>query len=191
MSNSELYAYNPSTDTYTVLASSLPHIGYNIMMDLDPVHHYLVRENGDDIGGYHLRILNIDSCNGTSCQETKLDSTASCKGAIGYWVGITWDSKRNVMAIFPSATNCSGAGCTGPFNTVYLLNPDPSNPVTITYQGQQQTIPPQQCFAASYGPTPPQSVGPGVYSRFKYYPNEDIYLYIPDPSGLWILRLEQ
>ena len=104
---------------------------------------------------------------------------------------MTWDSKRNVMAIFPSSTNCSGAGCTGPFNTVYLLNPDPNNPVTITYQGQQQTIQPQQCFAASYGSTPPTSFGPGVYSRFKYYPNEDMYLYIPDPSDLWILRLEQ
>ena len=189
--NATLYAYNSSTDAYTVLSSTLPYIGYNTNMDLDPVHHYLVMDNGDDISGYHLRILNIDSCNGTSCQETNLDGTASCTGALGYWVGVTWDSKRNVMAIFPSSTNCSGAGCTAPFNTVYLLNPDPSNPVTITYQGQQQTIQPQQCFAASYGPTPPQSYGPGVYSRFKYYPNEDVYLYIPDPEDLWMLRLEQ
>jgi uncharacterized membrane protein len=189
--NKTLYAYNPSTDAYTVLSNTLPYIGTNADMDLDPLHHYLVMENGDSIGGYHLRILNIDSCNGTSCKTTNLDKTASCAGAIGYWVGVTWDSKRNVMAIFPSSTNCTGAGCTGPFNTVYLLNPDPSNAVTITYQGQQQTIQPQQCFAAGYGPTPPISAGPGVYSRFKYYPNEDIYLYVPNPTNPWILRLEQ
>jgi len=189
--NNTLYSYNPSTDTYTVLSNTLPYIGTNADMDLDPLHHYLVMENGDVYGGYHLRILNIDSCNGASCTTTKLDSTASCAGALGYWVGVTWDSRRNVMAIFPSSTNCTGAGCTGPFNTVYLLNPDPNNAVTITYQGQQQTIPPQQCFAASYGPTPPTSSGPGVYSRFKYYPNEDVYLYIPDPEDVWILRLEQ
>jgi hypothetical protein len=189
--NKTLYAYNSSTDTYTVLANKLPYIGYNTNLDLDPVHHYLIMENGDNNDGYHLRILNIDSCNGTSCQETNLDSTASCAGALGYWVGVTWDSKRNVMALFPSSENCSGPACTPPFNTAYLLNPDPNNPVTITYQGQQQTIQPQQCFAASYGPTPPTSLGPGVYSRFKYYPNEDIYLYIPTSTSLWILRLEQ
>jgi len=191
--NESLYTYNPSTDAYATLSNTLPYIGYNVNLDLDPVHHYLVMENGDDTSGgeYHLRILDIDSCNGTSCKTTNLDSTASCTGALGYWAGVTWDSKRNVMAIFPSSTNCSGAGCTGPFNTVYLLNPDPSNPVTITYQGQPQIIQPQQCFAASYGSTPPTSYGPGVYGRFKYYPNEDMYLYIPDPSDLWILRLEQ
>ncbi len=189
--NETLYSYNPSTDTYTTLANALPYIGYNANMDLDPIDHYLVMENGDNVGGgYHLRIINIDSCNGTTCKMANLDSTASCAGALGYWDGITWDSKRSVMALFPSSTNCSGAGCTGPFNTVYLLNPDPNNPVTITYGGQQLSIQPQQCFAASYGPTPPMSFGPGVYSRFKYYPNEDIYLYIPDPSDLWILRLE-
>ena len=191
--NKTLYSYNPSTDTYTTLANALPYISYNANLDLDPVHHYLVLENGDNTGKgqYHLRILNIDSCNGTSCTEVNLDNTASCAGALGYWVGMTWDSKRDVMAIFPSSKNCSGAGCTGPFNTVYLLNPDPNNPVTITYQGQPQTIQPQQCFAASYGSAPPISSGPGVYSRFKYYPNEDVYLYIPNPTSLWILRLEQ
>jgi len=115
----------------------------------------------------------------------------SCAGTLGYWAGITWDSKRDVMAIFPSSTNCSGAACKPPFNTAYLLNPDPNNPVTITYQGAPQTIPPQQCFAATYGPNPPTSFGPGVYSRFKYFPNEDIYLYVPNPTNLWILRLEQ
>ena len=189
--NRTLYAYNPANDTYTVLANTLPYIGYNANLDLDPIHHYLVMENGDIYGGYHLRLVNIDSCNGSNCHITNLDSTASCAGALGYWAGVTWDSKRDVMAIFPSSTNCSGAGCTPPFQTVYLLNPDPNNPVTITYQGQQQTIGPQQCFAASYGPTPPTSFGPGVYSRFKYYPNEDIYLYIPNPTNPWILRLEQ
>ncbi len=186
-----LYAYNPATDTYTVLSNTLPYIGYNANLDLDPVHHYLVMENGDANGGYHLRIVNIDSCNGKSCNVTNLDAVASCKGALGYWAGVTWDSNRDVMALFPSSTNCSGAGCTPPFNTVYLLNPDPSNPVTITYQGKQQTIQPQQCFAASYGPNPPMSFGPGVYSRFKYYPNEDVYIYIPTPANPWILRLEQ
>ena len=189
--NRTLYAYNPANDTYTVLDNTLPYIGYNANLDLDPLDHYLVMENGDEYGGYHLRILYIDTCNGSNCHITNLDSTASCAGALGYWAGITWDSKRDVMAIFPSSTNCSGAGCTPPFQTVYLLNPDPNNPVTITYQGQQQTIGPQQCFAASYGPTPPTSFGPGVYSRFKYYPNEDIYLYIPNPTSPWILRLEQ
>ncbi|MGA8877277.1 MAG: hypothetical protein WB555_17195 [Candidatus Korobacteraceae bacterium] len=188
--NRSLYQYSPANDTYTTLANSLPYIGYNADMELDPLHHYLVMENGDAFGGYHLRILNIDSCNGTSCKTTSLDQTASCAGALGYWAGISWDSRRNVMAIFPSSTNCSGAGCTAPFNTAYLLNPDPNNPVTITYQGQQQTIPPQQCFAASYGPVPTESLGPGVYTRFKYYPNEDVYLYIPTPYSLWILRLE-
>ncbi len=188
--NRTLYAYNPATDAYTVLANLLPYIGYNADMDLDPLHHYLVMENADIYGGNHLRILNIDSCNGTSCSEVNLDSTASCQGALGYWAGVTWDSKRDVMSIFPSSTNCNGAGCTAPFNTVYLLNPDPSNPVTITYQGQQQTIQPHQCFAASYGPNPPISFGPGVYSRFKYFPNEDIYLYIPNPTNPWIFRLE-
>ena len=189
--NQALYAYNSSTDTYTVLANNLPYIGYNTNLDLDPLHHYLVMENGDNSDGYHLRILDIDSCNGTTCTETNLDNTASCSGALGYWVGVTWDSTRSVMALFPSSNTCNGPGCVGPFNTVFLLNPDPNNPVTITYQGQKQTIQPQQCFAASYGPTPPMSVGPGVYSRFKYYPNEDVYLYIPDPSDLWLLRLEQ
>jgi uncharacterized membrane protein len=186
-----LYSYNPASDTYTVLSNLLPYIGYNADLDLDPVHHYLVMENGDLYGGYHLHLVNIDSCNGRNCTITNLDATTSCAGALGYWAGITWDSKRNVMAIFPSSTNCSGAGCTPPFNTVYLLNPDPINTVTITYQGQHQTIQPQQCFAASYGPTPPVSFGPGVYSRFKYYPNEDVYLYIPNPTNPWILRLEQ
>ncbi len=185
-----LYAYNPSTDTYTVLSNTLAYIGYNVDMDLDPVHHYLVMQNGDAYGGYHLRVLDIDSCNGKSCNVTNLDSIASCKGALGYWAGLTWDSRRNVMAVYPSSTNCSGAGCTPPFNTVYLLNTDPNNPVTITYQGAPQTIQPQQCFAASYGPNPPWSFGPGVYSRFKYYPNEDIYLFVAAPSYPWILRLE-
>src|SRR5208282_3656222 len=106
--NNTLYSYNPSTDTYTVLSNTLPYIGTNADMDLDPLHHYLVMENGDVYGGYHLRILNIDSCNGASCTTTKLDSTASCAGALGYWVGVTWDSRRNVMAIFPSSTNCTG-----------------------------------------------------------------------------------
>jgi len=145
----------------------------------------------NDGSGYHLRILNIDSCNGETCATTNLDNTPSCAGALGYWAGMTWDSRRSVMAIFPSAITCNGAGCNPPFNTVYLLNPDPKNAVTITYKGQRQTIPPQQCFAASYGPTPPQSAGPGVYSRFKYYPNEDVYLYIPYPTSPWIFRLEQ
>ena len=189
--NHTLYAYNPSTDTYTVLSNTMPYIGYNTNLELDPVHHDLVMENGDNFGGYHLKIVNLDSCNGKSCTVTSLDNTASCKAAIGYWAGLAWDSKRNVMSIFPSSTNCSGPACTAPFNTAYLLNPDPKNPVTITYQGKPQTIPPQQCFAASYGPTPPTSFGPGVYSRFKYYPNEDIYLYIPSPTNPWILRLEQ
>jgi len=187
-----LYAYNPSTDTYTVLSNTMPYIGYNVNLELDPVHHYLVMENGDDYAGYHLKIVNIDSCNGANCTATSLDGTASCQAAMGYWAGLAWDSKRNVMSIFPSSTNCSGAGCTSPFNTAYLLNPDPSNPVTITYQGKPQTIPPQQCFAASYSNNNlPQSFGPGVYGRFKYYPNEDVYLYIPYPTNPWILRLEQ
>jgi hypothetical protein len=100
------------------------------------------------------------------------------------------------MTLFPSATNCSGLGCSGPFNTAYLLNTDTNNPLTITYQGTQRTIQPLQCFAAGYGSQegvdyPPVSVGPGVYSRFKYYPNEDIYLFIQHPDqGIWILRLE-
>jgi len=189
--NQTLYAYNPATDTYTVLSNTLQYIGYNANMELDPVHHSLVMENGDDYGGYHIKIVNIDSCNGKQCTVTSLDNTASCRAAMGYWAGLAWDSRRNVMAIFPSATNCSGAGCTPPFNTAYLLNPDPNNPVTITYKGQPQTIQPQQCFAATYGNTPTQSAGPGVYSRFKYYPNEDIYLYIPNGWSPWILRLEQ
>src|SRR5271166_5929883 len=147
--NQTLYAYNPSTDTYTVLSSTLPYIGYNTNMELDPVHHSLVMENGDDYGGYHIKIVNIDSCNGKQCTVTSLDNTASCQAAIGYWVGLAWDSKRDVMAIFPSSTNCSGAACTPPFNTAYLLNTDPNNSVTVTYQGQQQTIQPQQCFAAT------------------------------------------
>ncbi len=183
-----LYAYNPSTDSYKVLSNTFPNL-YNLNMDLDPIHHYLVVEKGDG-GGYDLIVLDIDSCDGKSCTVTNLNSVASCKGALGYWAGVTWDSKRNVMAIYPSSTNCGGAGCTPPFNTVYLLNTDPNNPVTITYQGSPQTIQPQQCFAASYGPNPPMSFGPGVYSRFKYYANEDIYLYIPAPSYPWILRLE-
>ena len=66
--NLTLYAYNPSTDTYKVLSNAVPFIGYNANMDIDPVHHYLIMENGDnDGGGYHLRILNIDSCNGKTC----------------------------------------------------------------------------------------------------------------------------
>ena len=176
--NQTLYTYNPSTDSYKVLSNTLP-VAFNANMDLDPVHHYLVMQ--DPAG--HLRLIDIDTCNGTSCEITDLSSVASCNRVLGgYWSGITWDSKRNVMTIYPSTYS--------PFNIVYLLNTDPNNPVTITYQGQQQIIPPQQCFAASYSPSPPQSLGPGVYSRFKYYPNEDIYLYIPSPSNLWILRLE-
>ena len=64
--NKTLYSDNPSTDTYTTLANALPYISYNANMDLDPVHHYLVLENGANTGKgqYHLRILNIDSCNG-------------------------------------------------------------------------------------------------------------------------------
>jgi len=190
-----LYAYYPPTDIYTVLTHNLQYIGYNVNVELDPLHHYLVMANGDNGGGYHLRIVNIDSCNGTSCTVTSLDNTPSCQTALGYWEGLAWDSKRNVMAIYPSSQNCSGSACNPPFNTVYLLNPDPNNPVTITYQGKPQTIQPQQCFAASYGKTqgvdiPPEFTGPGVYSRFKYYPNEDIYLLIPNPSQAWILRLE-
>jgi uncharacterized membrane protein len=79
-----LYTYNPSTDTYTVLSNTVPYIGYNVNMDLDPVHHYLVMENGDNVGKYHLRILNIESCNGASCAQVNLDSTASCAGALGF-----------------------------------------------------------------------------------------------------------
>jgi hypothetical protein len=115
---------------------------------------------------------------------------------MGYWAGMAWDAKRDVVALFPSASNCSGAACIGPFNTAYLLNTDPNNPVTITYQGTQRTIQPLQCFAASYGSQqgvdyPPLSVGPGVYSRFKYFPNEDVYLMIQQPyQGVWVLRLE-
>src|SRR5271165_6279089 len=108
--NQTLYAYNPSTDTYTVLSNTLPYIGYNANIELDPVHHSLVMENGDNVGGgYHLRIVDIDSCTGRKCTVTNLDNTASCKGALGYWVGVAWDSKRNVMTIFPSAQGCSGA----------------------------------------------------------------------------------
>jgi uncharacterized membrane protein len=176
--NQTLYAYNPSTDTYTILSNTLP-VGFNANMDIDPVHHYLLMQAPNGL----LNLIDIDSCNGKSCSLTNLRNTASCKPVLGgYWAGITWDSKRNVMAIYQS-TNA-------PFNIVYLLNTDPNEPVTITYQGQQQTIPPQQCFAASYGGSPPQSLGPGVYSRFKYYPNDDVYLYIPSPTSPWILRLE-
>ena len=191
-----LYAYHPATDTYVTLANSLPYIGYNVNIELDPLHHSLVMENGDNYGGYHLKILNLDSCNGTTCTITNLDGQVSCAGTMGYWAGISWDSKRSVMTFFPSASNCNGSACVAPFNTAYLLNTDPNNPVTITYQGIQHTIPPQQCFAASYGSTqgedyPPISIGPGVYSRFKYFPNEDIYLVIPNPNDpAWILRLE-
>ena len=194
--NQSLYAYSPATDTYTTLANSIPYIGYNANMELDPIHHALVMENGDNYAGYHLKIVNLDSCNGTSCTITSLDQQTSCQGALGYWAGMAWDSKRTVMTIFPSSNICTGAGCTAPFNTAYLLNTDPTNPVTITYQGTQHTIQPQQCFAASYGSTqgvnyPPMSFGPGVYSRFKYFPNEDVYLFIQH-SGMpvWILRLE-
>jgi hypothetical protein len=188
-----LLAYNASADSFTVLTHGLPALGYDVNVELDPVHHYLVREQGDL---KHLRIVDIDSCKGGVCAETNLDNTPSCQGAMGYWVGLAWDSKRNVMAIYPSSQNCNGPGCTPPFNTVYLLNTDPKNPVTITYQGKPQTIQPQQCFAATYGNHkgvnyPPESVGPGVYSRFKYYPNEDIYLLIPGTFQAWILRLEQ
>jgi uncharacterized membrane protein len=194
--NQTLYAYSPSTDKYTVLGNAMPYIGYNVNLALDPIHHTLVMENGDDFGGYHLEIVNLDSCNGTSCSITSLDNQTSCKAAMGYWAGVAWDSKRSVMSIFPSSNNCSRNGCIAPFNTDYLLNTDPINPVTITYRGSPHTIAPLQCFAASYGSTqgvdyPPMSVGPGVYSRFAYYPNEDIYLFIPHPDQpIWILRLE-
>jgi uncharacterized membrane protein len=191
-----LYAYNPTTDTYVTLANSIPFVGSNVNMQLDPLHHAVVLENGDNNGGYHLRIVNLDSCNGTTCSVTNLDSQITCQGTMGYWAGAAWDSKRNVMTIFPSSNNCTGTGCTAPFNTAYLLNTDPSNPVTITYQGTQRTVQPQQCFAATYGSTlgvdyPPMSLGPGVYSRFSYFPNEDVYLFIPHPDQpIWILRLE-
>jgi hypothetical protein len=66
------------------LSNTVPYIGYNVNMDLDPVHHYLVMENGDNVGKYHLRILNIESCNGASCAQVNLDSTASCAGALGF-----------------------------------------------------------------------------------------------------------
>jgi len=194
--DASLYAYNATTDTYVTLANALPYVGYNLNMEIDPLHHSLVMENGDNYGGYHLKIVNIDSCNGTSCTIANLDQQISCQGALGYWAGIAWDSKRSVMTIFPSSTNCTGAACTAPFNTAYLLNTDPNNPVTITYQGMQRTIQPLQCFAASYGSTlgvnyPPMSVGPGVYSRFKYFPNEDIYFFVQHPNEpAWILRLE-
>jgi hypothetical protein len=194
--NQTLYAYSPATDTYTTLANSIPYIGYNANMELDPIHHALVMENGDSYGGYHLKIINLDSCNGTTCTIASLDQQTSCQGALGYWAGMAWDSKRTVMTIFPSSNNCTGAGCTAPFNTAYLLNTDPNNPVIITYQGVQRTIPPLQCFAASYGSTlgvsyPPMSFGPGVYSRFKYFPNEDVYLFIQHSDlPVWILRLE-
>jgi len=194
--NYNLYAYNSSTDAYTVLSNSMPYLGWDVNMELDPIHHSLVLETGNNYTGYHLRILKLDSCNGVSCTITDLDQRTSCQGALGYWAGLAWDSKRSVMTIFPSSDNCSGAGCTPPFNTVYLLNTDPTNPVTITYQGKSHTIQPQQCFAASYGSQlgkdyPPMSIGPGVYSRFKYYPHEDIYTFIPHPNEpVWILRLK-
>jgi len=194
--NETLYAYNPTTDQYTALSTTLPYIGYNVNAELDPIHHTLVLENGDDFGGYHLEIVNLDSCNGTSCTVTNLDQQKSCQAGMGYWAGMAWDSKRQAMTLFPSALNCTGAACHGPFNSAYLLNTDPNNPITITYQGSQKTIQPLQCFAASYGSTegtdyPPVSVGPGVYSRFKYYPNEDIYLLVQGSyQGVWILRLE-
>jgi len=194
--NRNLYAYNSSTDAYTVLSNSMPYMGWDVDMELDPIHHSLVLESGDNYTGYHLKILKLDSCNGSTCTITDLDSRTSCHGALGYWAGLAWDSKRSVMTIFPSSDNCSGAGCTPPFNTVYLLNTDPTNPVTITYHGKSQTIQPQQCFAASYGSQlgkdyPPMSIGPGVYSRFKYYPHEDIYIFIPHPNDpVWILRLK-
>jgi uncharacterized membrane protein len=191
-----LYVYNESTDQYTTLANALPYLGYNTNMELDPIHHVVVLENGDNFGGYHLRIVNLDSCNGTTCTFANLDQESSCSGALGYWAGIAWDSRRKAMTIFPSATNCSGGGCVAPFNKAYLLNPDANNPITITYKGQQYTIPPQKCFAVSYGSHegvdyPPVSVGPGVYSRFKYFPHEDVYLFVQHPNnGVWILRLE-
>jgi hypothetical protein len=194
--NTTLYAYNPTTDTYVTLANSIPFVGSNVNMQLDPLHHSVVLVNGDNNGGYHLRIVNLDSCNGTTCSVTNLDPQISCQGTMGYWAGAAWDSKRKVMTVFPSSDNCAGIGCTAPFNTAYLLNTDPTNPVTITYQGTQRTIQPQQCFAATYGSTlgvdyPPMSLGPGVYSRFSYFPNEDVYLFIPHPNQpVWILRLE-
>jgi hypothetical protein len=194
--NQTLYAYNPATDNYTVLSTTLPYIGYNVNLELDPIHHTLVLENGDDYGGYHLEIVNLDSCNGAGCTVTNLDQQNSCQPGMGYWEGMAWDTQRRVMTLFPSATNCSGLGCRGPFNTAYLLNTDPIKQITITYQGSPRTIQPLQCFAASYGSKegtdyPPVSIGPGVYSRFKYYPNEDVYLFIQHPDqGVWILRLE-
>ena len=194
--NQTLYAYNPATDHYTPLSTTMPYLGYNVNTELDPIHHTLVLESGDDYNGYHLQIVSLDSCNGTSCTIRNLDHQTSCQGAMGYWAGIAWDSKRDVMTLFPSAENCSGPGCIAPFNTAYLLNTDPNNSVTIIYKGTPRTIQPLQCFAASYGSKegvdyPPESEGPGVYSRFKYYPNEDVYLFIQHPDqGVWILRLE-
>ena len=46
--NQRLYSYKASTDTYALLSNTIPYIGYNVNMDLDPVHHYLIMENGDD-----------------------------------------------------------------------------------------------------------------------------------------------
>src|SRR5208283_2573023 len=58
-----LYTYSPATDTYKVLSNTMP-FPYNLNMELDPVHHYLVWVKGD---GRHLALLDIDSCNGKSC----------------------------------------------------------------------------------------------------------------------------
>ena len=188
--NQTLYTYNPSTDTYTVLSNTLPYMDSTpIWILIQCITIWLWKTAMP--GGYHLRIINIDSCNGKSCKVTNLDNTASCTGTLRIlgWYHVGLQTQRD--GHLPLVNELQRSRMHPPFNTVYLLNPDPNNPVTITYQGQQQTIQPQQCFAASYGPTPPQSFGPGVYSRFKYYPNEDVYLYIPDPTNLWILRLEQ
>ena len=68
-----------------MLGNAMPYIGYNVNLALDPIHHTLVMENGDDFGGYHLEIVNLDSCNGTSCSITSLDNQTSCKAAMGYW----------------------------------------------------------------------------------------------------------
>ena len=108
--NQTLYAYNATTDTYVTLANAIPNVGPNVNIQLDPIHHSVVLENGDNIGGYHLRIVNLDSCNGTTCTITNLDQQVTCQGTMGYWGGAAWDSKRNVMTFSPSSNNCSGAG---------------------------------------------------------------------------------
>src|SRR5208283_2330825 len=86
--NQTLYSYNPSTDSYAVLSNTMPY-AFNANMDLDPVHHYLVMQDPAS----HLRLIDIDSCNGKSCKTTDLSNVASCSRVLGgYWDGITWDS---------------------------------------------------------------------------------------------------